>query len=99
MCSDRDVNYDEIKWDLKSIQGVEFQDKYELSRDLYSKISDKKKRPSPPPRQRGAAPFINTQDNSQYMNKEKYSETVFKPKKVSRLTIIVIIMAVSALYF
>ena len=98
-CIHRDVSYDEIKWDLKSIQGVEFQDKYELSRDLYSKISDKKKRPSPPPRQLGAAPFINTQDNSQYMNKEKYSETVFKPKKVSRLTIILIIMAVVVLFF
>jgi hypothetical protein len=42
-CIHRDVSYDEIKWNLKSIQGVEFQDKYELSRILYSKIAGKRK--------------------------------------------------------
>lgn len=42
-CIHRDLNYDEIKWNLKSIQGVEFQDKYDLSRVLYSKIAGKRK--------------------------------------------------------
>jgi hypothetical protein len=39
----KDVDYNEIKWNLKSIQGIEFQDKYELSRVLYSKIAGKRK--------------------------------------------------------
>ena len=47
-CIHRDVNYDEIKWNLKSIQGVEFQDKYELARKLYSKIAGKRKEPPRP---------------------------------------------------
>jgi hypothetical protein len=46
-CIHRDVSYDEIKWNLKSLQGVEFQDKYELSRVLYSKIAGKRPPPSP----------------------------------------------------
>jgi len=46
-CIHKDVNYDEIKWNLKSIQGIEFQDKYELARDLYSKIAGKRLPPAP----------------------------------------------------
>jgi hypothetical protein len=52
-CIHKDVKYDEIKWNLKSIQGINFQDKYELSRNLYSKIVGKRS-PPPPPRSSGA---------------------------------------------
>lgn len=37
-CLFRRINLNEIKWGLERIQGVEFSDKYELARDLYSKI-------------------------------------------------------------
>ena len=37
-CLFRRINLNEIKWGLERIQGVEFDDKYELARDLYSKI-------------------------------------------------------------
>jgi len=55
-CIHRDVNYEEIKWNLKSIQGIEFQDKYELSRVLYSKIAGKRTDPSYTPTTRGDYP-------------------------------------------
>src|SRR5215207_7039567 len=38
-CFHRNVREDDIKWGLNKIQGVEFTDKYELARDLYSKIA------------------------------------------------------------
>lgn len=37
-CIHEYVNYNEIKWGLEKIQGVEFADKYELAMRLYSKI-------------------------------------------------------------
>jgi len=43
-CIHRDVAYDEIKWNLDKIQGVEFEDKYELVRNLYSKIIKSQKK-------------------------------------------------------
>src|SRR5215207_20480 len=39
-CFHRNVRDNEIKWGLNKIQGVEFEDKYELARNLYSKIAD-----------------------------------------------------------
>jgi hypothetical protein len=38
-CFHRSVIHSEIKWGLNKIQGVEFEDKYELARNLYSKIA------------------------------------------------------------
>jgi TIR domain len=38
-CFHRSVIHSEIKWGLNNIQGVEFEDKYELARNLYSKIA------------------------------------------------------------
>jgi hypothetical protein len=37
-CIHRDVSYNEIKWNLYKIQGIEFFDKYELARNLYRNI-------------------------------------------------------------
>ena len=37
-CFFRGINPSKIKWGLDKIQGLEFFDKYELVRDLYSKI-------------------------------------------------------------
>lgn len=37
-CIHRDVRYDDIKWSLNKLQGIEFEDKYELARNLYSRI-------------------------------------------------------------
>ena len=37
-CIHRDVRHAEIKWDLARLQGIEFDDKYELARKLFSKI-------------------------------------------------------------
>ncbi|HSF49806.1 MAG TPA: tetratricopeptide repeat protein, partial [Nitrososphaeraceae archaeon] len=39
-CVNEDVEYNEIKWTLNDIQGVEFSDRYELVRKLYSKIKN-----------------------------------------------------------
>jgi hypothetical protein len=38
-CLHRNVREGDIKWGLNNIQGVEFTDKYELARDLYTKIA------------------------------------------------------------
>jgi hypothetical protein len=38
-CFHRSVIHSEIEWGLNKIQGVEFEDKYELARNLYSKIA------------------------------------------------------------
>jgi hypothetical protein len=38
-CIHRDIEKDDIKWDLSSRQGVEFVDKHELARNLYTRIS------------------------------------------------------------
>ena len=37
-CFHKNVRVDDIKWGLNKIQGIEFSDKYELARELYSKI-------------------------------------------------------------
>ena len=37
-CFHKNVRVDDIKWGLNKIQGIEFSDKYELERELYSKI-------------------------------------------------------------
>jgi hypothetical protein len=39
-CMHEDVEHNEIKWGLEKIQGVEFSDKYELTRKLYPKIKN-----------------------------------------------------------
>jgi plastocyanin len=36
----KSVQYNDIKWDLNKIQGIEFEDKYELARTLYLKIAN-----------------------------------------------------------
>jgi TIR domain len=41
-CFHRNVIHSEIKWGLNKIQGVKFEDKYELARNLYSKITKDK---------------------------------------------------------
>ncbi len=46
-CFFRDIHPNIIKWGLEKIQGVEFSDKYELARDLYSKIDTENKRGYP----------------------------------------------------
>jgi hypothetical protein len=38
-CFHRSVRNNDIKWGLNKIQGVEFEDKFELARNLYSKIT------------------------------------------------------------
>ena len=37
-CIHSDISYDEIKWDLSKFQVIEFDDKYDLARNLYSRI-------------------------------------------------------------
>jgi hypothetical protein len=37
-CIQRDVDYDKIKWGLSSLQGIEFDEKYELARKIYTRI-------------------------------------------------------------
>ena len=37
-CFHRDVSENEIKWNLSKIQGIEFDERYELARKLYSKV-------------------------------------------------------------
>ena len=39
-CIFKNINLNEIKWGLEKIQGLKFGDKYELARDLYSKIKN-----------------------------------------------------------
>ena len=46
-CIHKDVRYEEVKWDLAKLQGIEFADKFDLARNLYSKIDGI--RPTPPP--------------------------------------------------
>jgi hypothetical protein len=41
-CIYKDVNYDEIKWDLSRYQGIDFNNGYDLVRSLYSKIERRK---------------------------------------------------------
>ena len=38
-CLYRGIRKDQIKWGLEKIQGIEFDDKYELARNIYFKIS------------------------------------------------------------
>src|SRR4029079_19800330 len=38
-CIQRDIDYEKIKWNLESLQGIEFDDKFELARKLYSRIN------------------------------------------------------------
>jgi tetratricopeptide (TPR) repeat protein len=45
-CFFRGINPTKIKWEMEKIQGVEFSDKYELARDLYSKINNETYIPS-----------------------------------------------------
>jgi hypothetical protein len=40
----RGVGYVNIKWGLEKIQGIEFEDRYELARDLYLKIEQYQKK-------------------------------------------------------
>jgi tetratricopeptide (TPR) repeat protein len=48
-CFHRSVRNNDIKWGLNKIQGVEFEDKFELARNLYSKIpSQNGKKPLEP---------------------------------------------------
>lgn len=37
-CINEDVEYNEVKWGLDGIQGIEFADEFKLARKLYSKI-------------------------------------------------------------
>ena len=37
-CIQIEINYADIKWGLNIIQGIEFNDKYDLARKLYSRI-------------------------------------------------------------
>jgi tetratricopeptide (TPR) repeat protein len=41
-CFHKDISINDIKWGLEKIQGVEFDDKYELARNIRSKIADSK---------------------------------------------------------
>jgi hypothetical protein len=43
-CILRDVSYDKIKWDLGRIQGIEFDDKFDLARNFYSRIANIQKK-------------------------------------------------------
>ena len=50
-CIHKDVSHEEIKWDLAKYQGIEFEDKYELARKLFSKTERNQwqsKSPVPP---------------------------------------------------
>jgi hypothetical protein len=38
-CFHRNVSASDIKWELDKIQGVRFEDRYELARNLYSRVS------------------------------------------------------------
>jgi hypothetical protein len=42
-CFHRDVNKDGIKWDLSRLHGIEFEEEFELARNLYSTIMNNKK--------------------------------------------------------
>src|ERR687897_1154782 len=41
-CFHKDVGEGDITWGLSKIQGVEFTDKYELARDLYAEVVERK---------------------------------------------------------
>jgi tetratricopeptide (TPR) repeat protein len=43
-CIHKDVSHGEIKWDLAKLQGIEFDDKYELARNLFSRIEKSKQK-------------------------------------------------------
>jgi tetratricopeptide (TPR) repeat protein len=58
-CFLRGLNPNRIKWGLEKIQGVEFNDKYELARNLYSKIDIESNIPG-----RNEPTFPNPQDQS-----------------------------------
>ncbi len=42
-CFHKNVRDSDIKWGLDKIQGIEFEDMYELARNLYSKIADNRR--------------------------------------------------------
>ena len=48
-CFHRNVRESDIKWGLNKIQGVEFEEKYEVARNLYTRIVSKTKEKPPAP--------------------------------------------------
>ena len=106
-CFHRSIIENDIRWELKQYQGVEFEEKYDLARNLQSEIEKRRKKMNRidykykdqnREQEREAVHFINAQYKSQNEEKEVYSESGFHLKKSSQLTIIIIIMAVVALF-
>lgn len=83
-CIHRDVSHDDIKWDLSSRQGVEFDEKYELSRNLYTRISKIQNRQNHKDKNRNSSPGIKYASSEQSNLKSTVVESKSNKTKKSR---------------
>jgi hypothetical protein len=82
-CLHISVIHSEIKWGLNKIQGVEFEEKYELARNLYSKIAT------------GMQGIDSMQNNQRGKStKSMGSTTILRPTGVTIIAILVIISGI-----
>ena len=78
-CFHRDVSKNEIKWNLSKLQGIEFDERYDLARKLYSKITKIQENSG----KRQAGTTSETKEDSTYkgVSKNYPQPTTIKDKK------------------
>jgi TIR domain/Bacterial Ig domain len=107
-CFHRSVRANDIKWGLNKVQGVEFNDKYELVRDLYPKITRIQKNSSKGPvsisSERKEDVFMDrdisiskeaTSSNKEYAQQHKEPLTALDSKKARRINLKIVIPVIA----
>jgi Flp pilus assembly protein TadD len=75
-CIHRDVSHGEIRWDLNKLQGIEFEDKYELARNLFSRIERSKQKG---PKVDQTIPSITSETKSESYQSAGSTNTIIPP--------------------
>lgn len=69
-CIQKEVSYTDVKWGLDEIQGIEFDDKYDLARKLYLKIARISQQDKPVPSSRALTSPVPDKSKEELMPKE-----------------------------
>jgi hypothetical protein len=105
-CFHRDISINELKWNLGSLQGIEFDDKYELARKLSSKVSRIRREPllESKVNPRANETSGSTGEPSQYISKPTHQKDPSVLRKRSRrkklaLALLVLLITAVAIAF
>ena len=85
-CVHSTISYDEIKWGLEKIQGIEFNNQYDLARNLYSRIVKIQKKniqnPSNVVKSKSNLPKDMSETSVQGVSEEHIKTTLRKKEKI-----------------